>query len=40
MKFDYDGKSEKMIGMLGKRMLVMSADSVELRYRWIAPKTK
>lgn len=35
MKFDYDGESEKLIGMLGKRMLVLGADSVELRYRWI-----
>jgi hypothetical protein len=37
MKFDYDGRSEKMIGMLGKRMLVLKADSVELRYRWVGP---
>jgi len=35
MKFDYDGKSEKMIGMLGKKMLVLNADSVELRYKWV-----
>lgn len=37
LRFDYDGKSEKLIGMLGKRMLVLKADSVELRYKWIAP---
>lgn len=35
MKFDYDGEGEKLIGMLGKRMLVLGADSVELRYRWV-----
>jgi hypothetical protein len=35
MKFDYDGTSEKMIGMLGKRLVVLRADSVELRYRWV-----
>lgn len=37
MKFDYDGKSEKMVGMLGKRMLVLQADAIGLRYKWVAP---
>lgn len=35
MKFDYGGEGEKLIGMVGKRMLVLGADSVELRYRWV-----
>ena len=35
MRFDYDGEGEKLIGMRGKRMLVLGADSVELRYRWV-----
>jgi len=30
MKLDYDRRLEKMIGMLGKRMLVLKAESVEL----------
>lgn len=33
--FDYSGSGEKLIGMMGRRMLVLGADSVGLRYRWI-----
>jgi hypothetical protein len=35
MKFDYGGSGQKLIGMVGKKMTVLSADSVELKYMWV-----
>lgn len=35
MKFDYSGSGGKMLGMLGKKLLILGADSVDLKYMWV-----